>query len=205
MASQIESHTGACAHTSASRRLSQLQQYLQPEDPVYQGGQGKRGVEEPETNQKTTMADKDPITCHVLNTYTGLPGAGISCSLTLTNYEGKPTSTSTSTTNKQPTFTAITDADGRVKNWSSEGDSISVSSVLAQLPDRPASNTARSTWSLRLSGVDEWYREQGVQDCFWPEVEVRFAVDGRDGGKGWRHYHVPVLLGPWNYSTYRGS
>ncbi|KAK2867942.1 hypothetical protein FQN49_003311 [Arthroderma sp. PD_2] len=147
------------------------------------------------------MADKDPITCHVLNTYTGLPGAGISCTLTLVNYEGK----SASRSDKQPQFTAITDADGRVKHWTSEEGSLSVSSVLSRLPDRPASKVARSTWSLRLSGVEEWYRERGVEDCFWPEVEVRFAVDGREGEEGWRHYHVPVLLGPWNYSTYRGS
>lgn len=102
-------------------------------------------------------------------------------------------------------FTATTDSDGRVKNWSSESNSLSISSILAQLPNRAGSNTSRSTWSLRLCGIDEWYREQGVEDCFWPEVEVRFAVDGREGEEGWRHYHVPVLLGPWNYSAYRGS
>jgi 5-hydroxyisourate hydrolase len=38
-------------------------------------------------------------------------------------------------------------------------------------------------------------------------VEVKFTVRGRgvEGEEDWRHYHVPVLLGPWNYSTYRGS
>jgi 5-hydroxyisourate hydrolase len=36
--------------------------------------------------------------------------------------------------------------------------------------------------------------------AFFPEVTVTFAVaDGRE------HYHVPLLLSPFGYSTYRGS
>jgi len=36
--------------------------------------------------------------------------------------------------------------------------------------------------------------------AFYPEVVVVFTVV--DGGQ---HYHVPVLLNPFGYSTYRGS
>jgi 5-hydroxyisourate hydrolase len=37
-------------------------------------------------------------------------------------------------------------------------------------------------------------------DAFFPSVTVEFAVaDTR------RHYHVPLLLSPFGYSTYRGS
>jgi 5-hydroxyisourate hydrolase len=37
-------------------------------------------------------------------------------------------------------------------------------------------------------------------DAFFPEVTVTFAVaDGRE------HYHVPLLMSPFGYSTYRGS
>jgi len=36
-------------------------------------------------------------------------------------------------------------------------------------------------------------------DAFYPEVVVTFAVGGDD------HYHVPLLLSPFGYSTYRGS
>ena len=38
------------------------------------------------------------------------------------------------------------------------------------------------------------------EDAFFPEVTVTFTV--RDAG---RHYHVPLLLSPFGYSTYRGS
>ncbi len=34
---------------------------------------------------------------------------------------------------------------------------------------------------------------------FYPEVVIAFAVDGEE------HLHVPLLLGPYGYTTYRGS
>lgn len=36
-------------------------------------------------------------------------------------------------------------------------------------------------------------------ESFYPSVTVAFSI--RDG----RHYHVPLLLSPFAYSTYRGS
>jgi 5-hydroxyisourate hydrolase len=35
---------------------------------------------------------------------------------------------------------------------------------------------------------------------FLDEVVIRFAIAEADG-----HYHVPLLLSPWSYTTYRGS
>jgi 5-hydroxyisourate hydrolase len=35
---------------------------------------------------------------------------------------------------------------------------------------------------------------------FYPEVSVTFVVE-----EGEEHYHVPLLLSPFGYSTYRGS
>ncbi|HUF07956.1 MAG TPA: hydroxyisourate hydrolase [Rhodothermales bacterium] len=40
----------------------------------------------------------------------------------------------------------------------------------------------------------------GEQEHFYPVVRIEFRV-GQDG----RHYHVPLLLSPFGYSTYRGS
>ncbi|MFI6731757.1 hydroxyisourate hydrolase [Nonomuraea sp. NPDC050451] len=39
-----------------------------------------------------------------------------------------------------------------------------------------------------------------LEETFYPEVVVTFTV--ADPG---RHYHVPLLLSPYAYSTYRGS
>lgn len=44
-----------------------------------------------------------------------------------------------------------------------------------------------------------YFAERGV-DGFYPEVVVVFTI--ADAGQ---HYHVPVLLNPFGYSTYRGS
>ncbi len=40
----------------------------------------------------------------------------------------------------------------------------------------------------------------GTQECFYPEVAVHFLV--RDP---FANYHVPLLLSPYGYTTYRGS
>ena len=44
-----------------------------------------------------------------------------------------------------------------------------------------------------------YFEAQGVRN-FYPHVAVTFIVE--DAG---RHYHVPLLLSPYGYSTYRGS
>ena len=43
-----------------------------------------------------------------------------------------------------------------------------------------------------------YFRAAGV-DAFYPEVTVAFTVGGDE------HFHVPLLLNPYGYSTYRGS
>jgi 5-hydroxyisourate hydrolase len=50
-----------------------------------------------------------------------------------------------------------------------------------------------------LFATGPWFAEQG-RDTFYPEVVLTFAV--REPGD--RH-HVPLLLAPFAYSTYRGS
>lgn len=35
---------------------------------------------------------------------------------------------------------------------------------------------------------------------FYDRIPVRVVIDDPDG-----HYHVPLLVSPWSYSTYRGS
>ena len=47
--------------------------------------------------------------------------------------------------------------------------------------------------------VGAYYQALRVE-TFYSEIPVIFHV--RDGGA---HYHLPLLLGPYGYSTYRGS
>jgi 5-hydroxyisourate hydrolase len=45
-----------------------------------------------------------------------------------------------------------------------------------------------------------YQRDQGVASPFFPEVKIVFNVDGGD-----EHFHVPLLISPYGYSTYRGA
>ena len=49
-----------------------------------------------------------------------------------------------------------------------------------------------------LTGRSDAAGRQGA--AFYPEIIVQFTADGRD-----EHYHLPLLLSPFGYSTYRGS
>ena len=44
-----------------------------------------------------------------------------------------------------------------------------------------------------------YFKGQGTK-TFFPQVEIIFEVEKID-----EHYHVPLLLSPFGYSTYRGS
>jgi 5-hydroxyisourate hydrolase len=49
----------------------------------------------------------------------------------------------------------------------------------------------------------DYYRARGVtlpEPAFLDVVVLRFGID-----EGQEHYHVPLLLSPYSYSTYRGS
>ena len=45
----------------------------------------------------------------------------------------------------------------------------------------------------------EYFKKAG-RDTFFPEIPVIFEVKNAD-----QHYHIPLLLSPYGFSTYRGS
>jgi 5-hydroxyisourate hydrolase len=60
-----------------------------------------------------------------------------------------------------------------------------------------AADLAAEDHVLRFD-TGSWFAGRG-QTAFYPEVVVTFTVSGDE------HYHVPLLLSPYGYSTYRGS
>jgi 5-hydroxyisourate hydrolase len=54
------------------------------------------------------------------------------------------------------------------------------------------------TWRITFD-TTSYFGDLGVE-TFYPEATIVFAV--RDASQ---HYHVPLLLSPWGYATYRGS
>jgi 5-hydroxyisourate hydrolase len=53
---------------------------------------------------------------------------------------------------------------------------------------------------FRLAFDAAAYFASRAQDTFYTTITIEFLV--RDGAQ---HYHVPLLLSPFGYSTYRGS
>lgn len=52
----------------------------------------------------------------------------------------------------------------------------------------------------RLTFDTSAYLSRAASPVFFPEVSIVFEI--RDAAQ---HYHVPLLLSPYGYSTYRGS
>jgi 5-hydroxyisourate hydrolase len=62
---------------------------------------------------------------------------------------------------------------------------------------RPDAVLEPGIYKLRFE-TKEYFEKQGVSS-FYPFVEITFSIT--DG----EHYHVPLLLTPFGFSTYRGS
>lgn len=74
----------------------------------------------------------------------------------------------------------ITDDDGRLRTLTQQGP------------------VAEGTYRIRFQ-TGPYFAARQV-DAFFPVVEIQFTV-----GDGTQHYHVPLLLSPFGFSTYRGS
>ena len=69
-------------------------------------------------------------------------------------------------------------------------------------PDLAPGSLAPGRYAIRFS-VADYFRALGValpDPPFLDEVTVAFGIAGGGG-----HYHVPLLVSPFAYSTYRGS
>ena len=62
----------------------------------------------------------------------------------------------------------------------------------------PAERVQTASYRLRFDTA-AYFGSRGVEG-FYPEVAIRFEVTDASA-----HHHVPLLLSPFGYSTYRGS
>ena len=115
------------------------------------------------------------LTTHVLDTAHGRPAAGLRVDLSIVDADGRPRLLRTVTTN----------ANGRCD---------------APLLAPEEMQVARYELVFH---VGAYFREAGVtlpDPPFLEQVPVRFAIADRAG-----RYHVPLLVSPYGYTTYRGS
>jgi len=116
------------------------------------------------------------LSTHVLDTMHGCPAAGMQVTLQRLADDGRAVTVKT----------LVLNADGR-----SDG---------GPLLDAAAMATGR--WRL-LFEVAPYFRARGVplpEPAFIETVPIDFGIADANG-----HYHVPLLVSPWSYSTYRGS
>lgn len=83
---------------------------------------------------------------------------------------------------------SVTNDDGRVRGL---------------VPEEPAEGGGPSsipTGVYRLTFHIAEYFARRDEACFYPTVSITFEVAAAQ-----EHYHVPLLISPFGYSTYRGS
>lgn len=119
------------------------------------------------------------LSTHVLDAALGQPAAGLSVRLDTATEHGWSTLAETRT-----------DADGRVREAFA---GIDLGAAAAR------GGGAGGTYRLVFDTAG-YFTGRGVKEFFYPEVAVCFAVVDAAA-----HYHVPLLLSPFSYSTYRGS
>lgn len=115
------------------------------------------------------------LSTHVLDTMHGAPAAGMTVAL----------------------YTTQGDAATLVRQFTLNAD--------GRNPDGPLyDNTSLRKGTYRLVfDVAGYFKARGVElpePSFLNRVSLDFGVAHED-----QHYHVPLLVSPWSYSTYRGS
>ena len=141
---------------------------------------------------------RSPITTHVLDLGTGRPGEGIRVLLRRKEGEGegganKDGGAAGAGATWREIGRGMTDADGRIENLLPaatriEPGTYSLTFDIAAGPS-PSSPSKKSSSSSSFS-----------PSPFFPEITITFEVTDPSA-----HTHVPLLLSPFGYSTYRGS
>ena len=118
------------------------------------------------------------LSTHVLDATAGRPAAGVPVRLERRGPDGW-----------SPAGAGKTDADGRLRLGG--GDS--------QESGRQAGRGFEPGVYRITFDTGTYFQACGIAS-FYPEVTVTFEITGHG-----EHYHVPLLLSPFAYSTYRGS
>ncbi|MFK0682896.1 hydroxyisourate hydrolase [Ochrobactrum sp. BD67] len=115
------------------------------------------------------------LSTHVLDTAHGSPAAAMRIELYRIGANGTP----------DLLKRTVTNLDGRTDAPLLSGDEMQI-----------------GTYELHFH-VAEYFEGRGAEQAnppFLDLIPIRFAIADSDG-----NYHVPLLVSPWSYSTYRGS
>ncbi|THH13472.1 hypothetical protein EW146_g6748 [Bondarzewia mesenterica] len=130
---------------------------------------------------------KSPITCHVLDSSLGKPAAGVQVTL----QECHRSNVTGGGDVWEPIANGQTNTDGR---------------CIDLLPAPGSEEAVGGQFELKAGGLykiafkTKEYFEGTDRRSFYPWVEIPFEVVNPD-----EHYHIPLLISPYSYTTYRGS
>jgi len=128
---------------------------------------------------------KSPITCHILDSSLGKPAAGVQVRVQEYHTIAKTAGMFDSLAEGQ------TDSDGRcMQLWPEATDEQSAKEHAKLKPG--------TLYKVVFKTKD--YFESTGRKCFYPWVEITFEVSNPD-----EHYHIPLLISPYSFTTYRGS
>lgn len=120
------------------------------------------------------------LSTHVLDATTGRPAAGVQVRLDRKAGEGG-------------------DATGSGAGWVTASQGQTDGDGRLRLADAAGSAEFEPGVYRITFATGAYFGGRGVAS-FYPEVTITFEITARD-----EHYHVPLLLSPYAYSTYRGS
>ena len=130
-------------------------------------------------DQLVTSEDRLPVngrlSTHVLDTHSGKPAAGVALELIELSELGQ----------SRVVTRAVTNSDGRTDAPLIGGRPVPI-----------------GRYELHFS-VGKYFADRGVpmsDPPFLDQIPLRFSVSEPEG-----HLHVPLLVTPWSYATYRGS
>ncbi len=117
------------------------------------------------------------LTTHILDTTKGIAANAVQVRLYKQDDSGQ----------RQQIHSTLTNDDGRCDAPLLEGDDFKA-----------------GVYELEFD-IDKYFAKQGIeidsaQPSFLNTVIIRFGINDEDA-----HYHIPLLVSPYSYSTYRGS
>lgn len=108
------------------------------------------------------------------------------------------------TTHVLDTSSGIPAAGIEVKLYGQSGNSWNeiasgITNENGRIGDLISADAKLSSGTYKLSFETRKYFEKKAVVNFYPCVEIIFQIDGSS------HYHIPLLISPYGYTTYRGS
>lgn len=127
-------------------------------------------------------------------------GLGLSLAALLANAQGNPLSVHVLNTQNGLPSPDVTVVLEQMKGEKWVTLNTAVTNAQGRITEMYPADRALEKGSYRVTfKTGDWFKTQKI-DTFFPEIPIIFSVDGTV-----QHYHIPLLLSPFGYSTYRGN